>query len=651
VRDSDSVSHVRNTLVEHWPTAVLGLSLALGVVTILQGTFAIDSDTATYYMEGALRIRNQEPYTLVSRGPVLPLSVYLSFELLGASAKSLMWLIRSAVVAGWVVIYLLGKELFDARVGSVAVLLCVTNAVTYRFFLSEMDGVVALTQLIAVYVLSLAVRRERISLFAAAGVALAVPPLAKEVGFLLVPLPALIYVVQSRCQREPNGRHFLTTYAAFVAGMAPWVAYLLTTAGTVFPLFGMDPTFVIGELTTGGTGAGGSPLQALVAVPYDFVDLYIGYFLPYHNLSPLFLLAWTFTAVVAVRRVNGHAVLLLIGLVNVPLTLFVVRSGYTPRQLVFLYAISFLVLSAFLVSVADRVGRRLSLADGRRVIGDRVQIPSFGATLPSVFVVLLVCTTAGIQFVTVPGPGGGVTEDSVVVDGLTGDSTTVELTGQYGNPGAKEVEQFLADKQPSRVLFVPNSLGHEVYYRSQGQIARQFLPRVKSVHEGGQRELPSDVEGINVTDTSQEHLLYLFPGNDISRDRAVGLQLLTQEDVLGAIDSSGVDYIATNTGKTFLSEYFRAHPQFELVYESGDVRIFRRLDGPLDPIAFRPRASAQVSGFLSEVERDDPDAYQWYRSRVLGEYVGLNRTEFAALRSGSYRPHFVKVDGDPLGVI
>lgn len=224
----------------------------------------------------------------------------------------------------------------------------------------------------------------------------------------------------------------------------------------------------------------------------------------------------------------------------------------------------------------------------------------------------------------------------------------VEFGGQYGNPGVQTAAQWFEPRDAADSLVFPNSLYHELYFRTDGRIQTNLLPMVFSIHNDELRKVYTQLQDGDASDTADEHILFVGPHHDVSRSRPVKLRVLTQEDLLYRIENSNVSYVTTNSGDNFLTKYFRAYPQFSLVFRSGGVRISCRTTEDLDPIQFPTYVEGQTSRFFAELAQSSPETYAWYRDRVLTDYYGFNESEVRAIQNGSYDPHFVETEYDPI---
>jgi hypothetical protein len=641
-----------------WEQYLFATSLLLAVVSVLQGTFPVGSDTATYYMRSAVHLYNGEPYTHVYRGPVFPLTILWMFQIFGLSAASLMWLVRLYVVGSVVLTYLLGSELFSRSVGAIAVVFLTTSGAMYGFGLNEIDGVFAFWQLLAVLLFVRAVRRGGVVPHLVAGVAIGLTFLTKETGLLLVPLPVVVYVIRSIHRDSTERRDTVACYVALLLTVVPWALYVFSIEGSLTPILGLDYTTILRELLGVGHGGGSGSVDLvgrIVGVGSGLAEFYDLYVRPYFSVAPMFLVAWVVVAYRALRYWGSEILLVATAGLHLPVLLFTVRSGFRPGQVLFVYYLSFLALAAVVVTVAERIQSTVITAlltdtddESGSLIAGVVSGDRHRVLLVIGIVLLLTTPTSAVQFVSQPQSGAGVVENSVVVDGLMGETMSTEFGGVYGNPGVQTAAQWFDGGEYLDSLVFPNSLYHELYFRTDGRIRTTTLPMVFSIHEGGQRTVHTPLRDGNASDTADEHILFVGPHHDVSRSGPVKLRVLTQEDLLTRIEKSNLSYVTTNSGENFLTAYFRAHPGFSLVFSSDRVRIFQRTGSDLQPIEYPTYVEDQTRQFFAELKQSSPETYTWYRDRVLTGYYGFNDSQARVIQNGSYGPYFAETEYDPI---
>jgi 4-amino-4-deoxy-L-arabinose transferase-like glycosyltransferase len=619
--------------------------LVLAVVHALQTSFAVTDDMSVKYMSFGLDIYLGNGYTNYVRGPLFSIFIAISYVLGGVSAHSAFWIVKIFTVLNVVLVYVAGRELFDKWSGFAGATLVATAFTVTSISLRHIDVVIATFMLASVISVYRAFDGRQRRWFGIAGGVLGLGFLVKEIALLLVPLPAVLYLVSRRTGRPVESDHLALLYATWALVISPWALYVTIMSGNPLLLLGDAHAIVLEYLLgSGGTQAGGGLIQSLVGVlsslAMDGFVFFRRYIYAEFSLSPVFVLAWLLTVHRGVRDLDGNAVLGVALLLIVPLIVFETRASFRPGQILIFYLFSFVVVGEFLVTVvrwthnAIPRGRFDWLSDRR--------------TAQVATVVCLVLALTTVQVFAGPKQDVRMLEDSVVVNAVQGESTSVTMRGNLGHEHTDVILEHMTLSDRPRVLAIPFTLGDQLRFESKQRIHESSLPYLHSKHRT-ETLVDTSYSGTDPTDIREERLLYLtsHQAGHLLHDRN-HLRYLTQEDVLEMIEKQDVEYLVSDHGNTFLTEYFERHPQFELIYQHETIRLFRQTAEDLHPISFRPRVKRSTSEYLTGLRSEQPDTYEWYRQDVLHGYVGLNASQIERIENGTYRPYFVPTTYDPI---
>lgn len=599
------------------------------------------------YMLMALNILMGKGYlnvpagTLVlTRGPGFPLLIAASYALFGVSVRSAFLVVQVFAVACIAITYLLAARLYSPKAGFLAAMFSATSITLHGALLHHIDTVTAAFLLASVFSMTVAYQNDRVKWHLLAGICLGSAYLVKEVSLLLLPMPALLAIVNRHYGRF-DGRRFLLSYVTFALAVLPWVTYVVFTSGEFIPLLGPVGGPLIERVSVGGSESTSviGMIRTLITLPYSFYAQFLhGRFVT----APLIVIAWVFALIETIRgRLNHLPMVILLGLLS-PLLIVVVRGNLMTRQLVVFYLSSFIVLSAVMVRVALTILNKLI-----ETVQSQVDDWHLSTSVRIVVVVLLLTAPAAGQ-VILEGGFINTVEHSTSADTLMGRSSSFSATGKFGDPEAQSAGAWLAENvhDNTTVLYFDKGFSREAQFYAKVIPDSARMPFILlTIHKPNQRILKGPRGSITVNDTASNHLLYLSSFRSYVYPRN-NLIALTQEDLLARITDDGVDYVIIPKHRRFIAPFFKEHPAFDKVTTlATGTQIYKVVSNNRSPIDNPTSVTRCTADYLNSLEKSDPSSYQWYTEVALKEYLGLSRVEINNIQADTSGDGFALVKG------
>ena len=170
-----------------------------------------------------------EPAIWIGKPPLVMWLMSLSYQVMGVTNfAARVWMPLFGVLS-LVVIYHLGKKLYNAQVGFLSVLVLGTFSVFYGFATHAMtDGPLVFFMLSSIYFLLLSEEKHSIRYGALSGVFFGLALMTKQLEALLIPLIVVVYwLATKRSVRFLFTKRFTLSWGVAAAVFLPWVAYML----------------------------------------------------------------------------------------------------------------------------------------------------------------------------------------------------------------------------------------------------------------------------------------------------------------------------------------------------------------------------------------------------------------------------------------
>ncbi len=595
--------------------APLLLLILAGVLTFHWRGIPVTSDL-NLYMSYARNLALGNGYAdfngelTLRRGPGFALMIQWAWWLLGSSTESALWVVRIFCIANPIVVYWLGKRLFNGSVGFAAGLSILTSySVSYSSY-RHLDPIWPFFAFASVLFLYRALERERLSFAVAAGLLSGASFLVKESAVLLFPLPIVLVAVVREFRTGKNLVHSLAYLGVVLLTIAPWLYWTRETG--ISGLNRMTETL----------GSDSSPMELGRLFFTGLADYYRTQLSPRFSVAPLFLVAWGFVLIRALGRSTGCKVCIACLALLAPYAAYVATEQMRAGQLVVLFLLNYLAASFFLYSIAEWLATRLSR--GRSWTRTTVVNGVFSLTVLPVLLFQL--------FATHEQDRGGA-------------SFLKSTYSVHRRPDTKGhirdvVTWFEKHATRDAVIFVGDGgfmeFGRTLFLESEGNLRLRGLP-VVVVRFGSRLRRPAIRSNNRTCSIEQyrfpplEDLLYFERQvrTPSKLHRAERGYLLYESHLLTQLDAHDAEYVVVGPNFHFLGDYFRANDSFSQVAsaEDGRAQIFKVVRG----VHPAPHPVFVGNRYLRS---DD-----WIE--LLTERVGLPESDMSALESARRPPGFV----------
>jgi hypothetical protein len=335
--------------VEYIKSVPLWVYIVLfGFITFYTHEITIASDMI-WYMNAALNIFQGKGYTNMDgsltfvRGPIFPLMITAGYSLMGVSPWSAFWVVRLFSIAIPVLMYGVGKKLFNKWVGFCSALLILSSYSMNYWSYRHLDAVWPFFAILSVIILYMAFENKRSLFFLVSGLLIAMSYLVKQSAILLWPLPFFLLLI-IRSYRDKKCALGLGLYVlAIAAVLSPWMYYVHFHGGNI-------------RLALLGPGAGTAVDGAVHA---ESIRNYLSGLLAYYSggsqslsanflLAPFFVCAWLYTIYRGIRGEKESILLSITLLLLSPYIAHVGNSNLRVGQLIIFLLISYLALAVLL---------------------------------------------------------------------------------------------------------------------------------------------------------------------------------------------------------------------------------------------------------------------------------------------------------------
>ena len=578
------------------------------------------SSDSAWYLSMAMKLHAEHRYVdaagepVMSRGPVFPALLSGAFAVFGASVKHAFWVVRAFYVLLVGSVLIMGLRFFGRGVAFFASLLVLSSA-TIGESSSQLllDGVFPVFVLASLCLLYIALRSQRLWLWAAGGVAIGVAFLTKEMALLYVPFPFLLWCLVFRFRTKRNVLGLAIYSGAFAVVLVPWAVHVFLHSGSLAPLIGGGGPKVLSAFAEGSGGGGvGFALKRVAKWVADYYTLYLA---DNFALAPLMAAGWGYTTVrFLVTKAPGAAALLTAGVLFLPIVAFQGGAGWRVGQGILFFVLSLVAAAYLIVDLWRTVLPQLVRRWRKRVWMKRIQV---GLALASA------CAVLGIQ----------ASADRDVLGELTGSTLAVYsgvewTTTGWHTPLLEEVGMWLrgnvsAEEQIMCDWYWRDSLSF--YY---GNLSVHGVPYVVFPPERATLRQ----QGIVPSGTQRPLFLWVNRG-----DRRISgyLHALREGDLLRAIEQQRVRYVVTTLRRGFLCLYFSSHPGFARVADWGDVVIFEART--VEPVpTFEMHVGDTVPIYLLRLARQAPADLEALQTEFFERVLSLNVADVKAIVRGDF---------------
>lgn len=540
--------------------AVILFLLVAGALTIpITGT-NVNNNAAKYLHQAAELQAGREMSIFkensIARGPVFPLLLALMFETAGRSVLAAMVLVRILNVLDIVLVYLLGRILYDRSTGLIAAMLAMTS---YGIFWCagwiESGSTHIFFLLLFFLLIYQAYRSGCLLLYALAGAILGIAFLVKESALVYMTALVLFFFLSMALRRRRVSSGLLICLGVLTCFVAPWVIYVGKRSGSLW--------LALGALSPQQTELFGVREGYRTTVDW-VIDLgwkipvllragYTSYLKAATPLAPLLVIAWAVALVRGVMKRKPADLLITFGsLLWLPIVFGSLATGDTLRQVLIVYYLLYIAFGSVLTSQAALLSRKLNPALSKGLL------VSVG-----IVAVLYQLTAGGTWKLWREGSNGtfplalGKPAEMIVGSRYTNDDRALSLW-------------LMKNVEPGSKLLVDG-----VFCEAMDFYSGFALPYDKSLGR-------LHMDQYTFVTHSPGRTLFVLPYSKIrSYLRRYRLVFFVEEEgILNAIRRSGAHYAVITRRSLFLSRYFDSVPWAKLVHSARGSRVYR-----IDPVA------------------------------------------------------------------
>ena len=606
----------------------LGLALLLVILGVLVfvGTDIQVSQDMGLYMSRATNLVHGRGYTDMDGAPVYTRPpgfvglVALAFALFGRLVGSGFLVVRFFAVLNPVLVFFLGRRLFNRRVGFMAAVLFLVSIPILHASDRHLDHVWPAFILLQFLFLHLGWTTRRHRWLVLSGIFLGVAALIKETALLCALVPMAIILVQER----PRWRHILlgwcATWGGLLAVFAPWAAWVIAHVGPL-ELLGIGTARAM-ESSSVSSGGGWATLLGLVRSYFVGIGNYFVHgahansYLQRFLIAPLHFGAWVATAWNAARR-RPSSVLLVAALVcySPVLATTGIRDMRLGQGLLFFMLTAIVTahwIDAAVMWICERYRKR-----GRALRMTQTLVLCAG----------IVVAVVGAQAIL----GYLVRDDSYEIvlrmgtfKALTGHASGVRVTDVlYGEGANREAGAWIASKLPdgTKLAIARAVEGQPVFFFSDGDSPMLLFPEIESGLDTAMR----------TTSSSTVYLSAFARGLD-PKNRFLALR---EDELLRFIEGQRVEYVLVGMQKNYLALYFHGHTGFDEVASFGDGQVVAFRVETTSPFPeFQTLVDTRATDYLSALADGDASRYRESLEKFFDPVLGWTEGDIESVRAG-----------------
>lgn len=606
----------------------------LGLLVFITYDINIDSDLSNY-MDYGLNLYNGRGYTEVDRTPVLfrgPLFAFLimlGFILFGPSPWSAFWVIRVFCILNPLMLYFLGKRLWNVRTGVTAALLALTSYSLNHWSYRHIDAIWPFFVLLGVYLFYNGLESGKTGYFAGAGLALAAGFLVKEVVLLFLPMPLLAVLLTRHYRVRENAWKLGAVYGVFSICVLPWMIYQTMQGGLSF-IMGASAPVALKIMATGNTGA----VPSLITLVQKYTT---GFFHFLHGqgnsltwnflLAPLMAAAWIIPLVKSVKGERWAKLLVIAAGAFLPVMLLMGMRQSRLGQGLFFYYLSYLVTAYALWVASERVYQ----FTGRFLKKD---VPIW-LTQQRVFVLVAVLAI-GTQTLLGTGrvpQGAAFLKRSLLVQLIKTGDLELRITGgldRIYNDAGNWMKKNLASG--SVCMITKPSVGELLYFFSNGDFPMESMP-ISASHK-----LTRTIDVRH-----DDHLVFLSSWR-AQLDPRNKVFFMTERGLFTAVIEKDAGYIIVGKRRNYLSLYLDASPSFENVAQFGDgmLKIYKVIK-PLQSVEFPVLVSTNLRNYLHRLRTHRQVDFLKMTKKLFGDILKKDAAFVNAVAKGekTHRVYYV----------
>jgi 4-amino-4-deoxy-L-arabinose transferase-like glycosyltransferase len=555
-----------------------------------------------YYGNGYV---NPDLSANIYRGPVFPLLISFSYVLFGESFRSAIILERIFWFLTILISYVLGRQLYNHRVGFLAAsFILAAGVINQAFIRIWTDGPLTFAILALQLMFWQAFIGQRdAKWYAVMGGFMGITYLLKQTVIFIAPLPLLTWIIFSEYRTRQTFKKLLVFYLAFAVFYFGWEGYVYLAGGSSGQITGTLQTGInfLSYISRGSSAAAtGQSLPLPGTAPsliMSFLDILSTFYtrdiLRFFKIAIVFPLALVFLLYQAtVRKIKPDIFLALGIFLYSPLILVQAVVNFGFRQNLYFYCIGLICIAAML----DRLFSRLSFK---------------GLSTAVVF-------TVAISLICIQLSGGNYDFAKAVpirnVKALPYLSTYREIAAWVDGHVAFET-RIMIPRWEGNYLHVLTTGNRQFEMINTCMGETDFSPAMKCI--------PPYIS------------FWVYKGTTDPNEPRDLFQGISEPMFLSTIRDKDVEYVFVTPSIYSLYRYLVVHPDFEEVDIIDNIAIFRVI-GPVHSIAdyqnieWEPCIGRGTSTYLKNLKDTDPKRFEMRLQNQLEPWMGLDREDLDA---------------------
>ncbi len=602
------------------------------------------------YMTYALNMFNGQGYVdmdgslVFFRGPVFPLMIAASYKLFGISALSALGVVKLFCVMNPVLIYYFGRKLFSERIGFAASLCLLTSYSISFWSFQFIDPIWPFFIILYSLFLYLGFEQEKRAYFVLAGIFLGLAFLVKEVAVLFFPLSLLMFLWIKEYRNKNNFKGLSIGLIATIVVLLPWIMYLHQHEALSF-LLGTGGPVVLEDIgstfqTSGGWQSYGFFLN-LLATLKEYGSAFIYFYSGQTNtvtanftIAPLFLAAWLFVFVQALRGNRGCKIIILQVFLFLPIIYFIGKNHWRFGQVLFIMLISYAALVYSVSSLIDWICKRLTLS----------------SYVNQVLFISFVFMLIAVQVFGYSGKEAGYAEffqRTTIHQLIKGEKTKRVVSGAFLTPYLEKTIEKLTQVTKRNEVLLTDSFwaARKIFFQLEGKRNIFAVPMIWCRN--------NKVIFGYLPENRGERALYLH-SNNLPLEPQYRLYVLFESQLINLLHTEQIKHVILSPLFRPLEEYFSASDNYEKVFSSGPpdendetYHLFRVKDEVARENDIPFLYSDQLVLTLNTLRENDPLRYQSIRDVSLYKIASLSEEDVGTIVDSLLEiPSYYKEVGD-----
>jgi hypothetical protein len=610
----------------------------IGIVTFSYTRITISSDL-TLYLNSAINFYNYGATDILPGRPLFPILMSWVFHFLGTDPLNVFWVIRFFAIANPVLVYFLGKKLFNRTIGFFAGIFVLFSYVVNYWSYRHLDAIWPFFVILGIIFMLKQFEKNKIFWLILSAISFSLAFLTKESSIIFALLPFVLILLKRDYRTRLNFKKMIIFILVILICVSPFIFDLaqrttrLLSAGATSITKDSINSSQDSFLTTVAINPITNYTKGLIKFFYSKnsnslftntnVYIYIG-----------IIVSWLYIFYLAIRRNYSALVLTICFLIYSFVLSFTTEKNMRLGQNIIFFLLSYLALSTFIYKIVFYIQiNTKNIKKKTKFIISLISITCF---------VVVVLLTAYSQVFIKNSKGesnSNFIKGSHFYKKLNNQPNfNFELQGEWEDH-TKIAGQWILDNIASDQVFVyfetdggkrstSNPLNYYTHYKY------KILSAPYKVYENNQIEMKTYIKN-----PSRPSVIALFYNGLIRVPIAGRLNILVEDDLIDYINELNVDYVIVGLNRNFLNYYLENSPYFEKVFEytkTGLMHIYK-VNSPISAVnKFNPLIDQEVVDLL-KLEKEKQSNDEADLRNFFAEQLYFNNLFIDNLISNNYK--------------